>query len=103
MNLYVGIDLGTSGCRAIAIDDEGNEHASSARAFPLPLRRGPEVEQDPEIWWRITCEVLRGLCVKIRGAAVAGIAVDGTSGTLLLADSIAYSLAARRFRLMGGA
>lgn len=86
MNLYVGIDLGTSGCRAIAIDSAGRECAGSAVAFPEPLRRGPAVEQDPDIWWRATCTVLRDLGAANRATAIAAIAVDGTSGTLLLAD-----------------
>lgn len=86
MELYVGIDLGTSGCRAIAIDDAGIVHAGAASRIPAPSRRDTAVEQDPRLWWRATCRVLRAVRAQIGDADVAGIAVDGTSGTLMLVD-----------------
>lgn len=87
LKLYVGIDLGTSGCRAIAITADGDELATSARPMPLARRHGPAVEQSPDIWWHVTRDVLRDLRMRIGDHTIAGIAVDGTSGTLLLADA----------------
>ena len=87
MNLYVGIDLGTSGCRAIAIDDQGDISASCSVALPAPNRNGADVEQDPEIWWRATRAALGALVAELPPTTrVAALAVDGTSGTVLLTD-----------------
>lgn len=95
-DLYLGIDLGTSGCRIIAIDDNGAIHGQSARALPAPLRNGTAVEQDPQLWWLAVQEALHDLLrsLSVQGAAqqVRAIAVDGTSATLLLTDDAGQPL-----------
>ncbi len=86
MRLYLGIDLGTSGCRAIIIDADGGVQAQAAAALPTPLRRGVEVEQDPGLWWAALEITLRALFTRIPSRQIRAIAVDGTSSTLLLTD-----------------
>lgn len=85
---WIGLDLGTSGCRGIAIDDYG-EVLTTRRAAFAPVIAGPEGErqQDPAIWWRATVEVLRGVTGDLQGRQIVAIAVDGTSGTVLLTDN----------------
>lgn len=85
--LYVGIDLGTSGCRALAIDAKGNIVAQAAAPLAGPLRNDNEVTQDPTLWWRAVTEALRSLFAQADPARVRALAVDGTSGTLLLTDA----------------
>ncbi|WP_156326067.1 FGGY-family carbohydrate kinase [Nonomuraea sp. SBT364] len=84
MSVHLGIDLGTQSVRAMAVDAAGQVLGSASR--PLTSHRdGPRHEQDPEEWWRAlaaaTREALRGV-----PGPVAGLAVDATSGTLLLTD-----------------
>ncbi len=93
MNLFVGIDVGTSGCRAVAIDDSGYQHGHATHRLPAPLRRGREIQQDPEIWWQSVVTVLRQLFTAADAGSVRAIAVDGTSATLLLADASGRPLA----------
>jgi len=84
---YVGIDLGTSGCRAIAIDDAGAIVAEAREA--LPDSRQPEAgasEQDPQDWWEAVSHVLVGVLGQHAGQLRA-LSVDGTSATLLLCDA----------------
>ncbi|MFD2110361.1 FGGY-family carbohydrate kinase [Thiorhodococcus fuscus] len=89
----VGVDIGTSGCRAVAIDDQGNEIAQASAAMPEPQRPRPgAVEQDPECWWRAVCEVLRTLADQMKDHRPAAIGLDATSGTLLLANSCGQPL-----------
>jgi D-ribulokinase len=85
--LFVGIDLGTSGCRAAAIDAAGERHAGAAVSLAAPLGEGAASEQDPRLWWEAACEVLARLFAQVPAAAVRAIAVDGTSGTLLATDA----------------
>jgi sugar (pentulose or hexulose) kinase len=81
------VDLGTSGCRAIAIDGGGRPLAERRVALPLPVSpRDGWFEQDSEIWWRGVCEALGALTADLPDHRVDTLAVDGTSGTLLLAD-----------------
>jgi len=84
--IYIGIDLGTSGCRGIAIDETACVCAKATTAVPLPLRKGNHIEQDPDVWWQATQRVLKDIAQQIKPAEVKSIAVAGTSSTVLLCD-----------------
>lgn len=84
--LFVGIDLGTSGCRALAIDSDGQVQAEARTSLPTPSKSGPAIEQAPTLWWQAVCETLDQLLSRIDRNSVKSIAIDGTSGTLLLVD-----------------
>ena len=68
----LGIDLGTSGVRAIVLDGGAVRAAGAARLDPARRR-------DPGALWAAVTEVLSGLDL----AGVEAVAVDGTSGTVL--------------------
>lgn len=84
--LFLGIDVGTSGCRAVAIDGRGRPAGQAAVSMAAPDRRDGMVEQDPAVWWAAVERVLTDLLVQLDRTAIRAIAVDGTSGTLLLTD-----------------
>lgn len=85
---YLGIDLGTSGCRGTAIDAAGRVIADHALALPPSVRDGQGgATQHPEDWWQATTEVLRALATKLDGYQPMALAVDGTSASLLLSDA----------------
>ncbi len=91
--LFLGIDLGTTGCRAIVVDPDGAEAARSTVALPPPRRPAPgHAEQDPAVWWEGVRQATTGLPAPVR-AAIAAVAVDGTSGTVVLADAAGAPLA----------
>src|SRR3954469_25789515 len=81
-HLFVGVDIGTSGVRAIAIDEAGAIQGQASAPMPPPEQRAGAVLQDSAIWWQATTGVLGGLCREIDGQRLAALAVDGTSGTL---------------------
>ncbi len=85
----IGVDVGTSGCRAVAVDRDGRPLVWARAALPPPLTPADgQVEQDPGLWWDAVVRVLRRIGVELaeRRQGVSAIAVDGTSSTLLLAD-----------------
>ena len=84
--LFVGIDLGTSGCRAMAIAQDLTPIANAAVVLPVPKRDGPNCEQDAELWWQAVLEVLTALSNRIDPGAIRAIAVAGTSGSIVLVD-----------------
>jgi sugar (pentulose or hexulose) kinase len=91
--LYVGIDVGTSGVRAVAIDAAAEVHGRAAVAMPLPadvqtLQQGPVHRQPPQAWWQAVQAVLDDLFVQVPAPAMRGFAVDGTSGTVLVTDAL---------------
>lgn len=83
----VGIDFGTSGCRAVAVDDGGAILGEARAALPAPLRAATTSEQAPALWWDALLAVLSELARRVPPATVRALAVDGTSGTLLLTDA----------------
>ncbi len=92
MSLYLGVDFGTSGVRAAVADHVGREVAQSRMELPPPVLLDGRPAQDPDCWWMAFEDCLGGLSVELAGIGrgldeVAAISVDGTSGTLLLADS----------------
>lgn len=86
-SIHIGIDLGTSGCRAIAIDKQHTIVGETAVTLPAPQRSDTHVEQEPALWWNAVCHCLEQLTKIIDAQQVTAIAVDGTSGTLLLTDA----------------
>lgn len=84
--LFIGIDLGSSGCRAVAVDHTGLTQAETSAPIPPPLRNDNQVTQDPTLWWKAVHGCLQNLLKQIDPLRVAALAVNGTSGTLLLCD-----------------
>lgn len=64
--------------------------------MPAPLRGDRSSVQDPEVWWTAVVEVLGLLFDDLPSSSVRAIAIDGTSGTLLLADPRGNPLAHAR-------
>ena len=83
---FIGIDLGTSGCRACLIDADKQPVSEARIAFPEPDINGSAVEQDANIWWRAVLEVLEELKQNSAAKNLRAIAVDGTSSTTLVTD-----------------
>jgi len=84
--LVLGIDIGTGGVRVCAVDADGTIQGSASTALPPPRQHGDAIDQDPELWWQAAMAAIRELGETLDLGDVARIAVDGTSGTLLLID-----------------
>ena len=62
MSLLLGIDVGTGGTRALAIDERGQIVASATcEHVPFASPQTGWAEQDPRDWWRATIEAVRAL------------------------------------------
>lgn len=77
-SLFIGIDLGTSGCRAIAINLTKDIVAESHVDYPTSST------QTPELWWQATQSVIKDITAQVKLHHIEAIAIDGTSGTVLL-------------------
>lgn len=78
-DLYLGIDFGTSGARAIAIDDQGQLHAQANHPFldPATDRAG----QWQTALWHLIAQLPQAIREQVQA-----IAINGTSSTVLLCD-----------------
>lgn len=63
-NYLLGIDLGTTNVKAIILDESGNVIASDSRANSLIFPGTNMVEQDADLWWKNTAEILRSITAK---------------------------------------
>ncbi|HWG55474.1 MAG TPA: xylulokinase [Gaiellaceae bacterium] len=59
--VLVGLDVGTSGVKALALSERGEILARAEREYPLLTPRPGWAEQDPEEWWRAAQEALTEL------------------------------------------
>ncbi len=73
----LGIDCGTSGLRGVVVDATGAVVATAPRPFPAGTT-------DPAVWAR-ACDAVIAELAEV--APIASLAIDGTSGTILLTDA----------------
>ena len=58
LTTLVGLDVGTSGVKGVAIDEEGDVLATASADYPLSTPHPGWSEQEPEDWWRAARDVL---------------------------------------------
>ena len=62
----IGLDVGTTAARAVAIDLKGDVLAAASADYPLSTPRPGWVEQDPEGWWAASQAVLHRVMAELR-------------------------------------
>ena len=81
MNYLLGIDVGTSGTKALLINasKDGEVVASSTKTYPLYTPKPLWAEQEPEDWWQATIAAIREVIdesgidpKKIKGMGLSG-------------------------------
>ena len=79
----LGIDLGTTVCKALVFDQDLRLHAAAARPLDISKLSGTDIEQDPGQWWRATVLVVREAVAKCGGSTrqlrALGISSQGIS------------------------
>ncbi|MCA0011277.1 FGGY-family carbohydrate kinase [Mesorhizobium sp. B292B1B] len=87
--LVIGVDVGTSGARAVAMRPD----FSIAGQTAVRLDAFGQDPRSPAAWWQAVRAALAELIAGIDRTTVRAIAVDGTSGTLLPVDVAGRPLA----------
>jgi hypothetical protein len=95
-HFVIGLDLGTSGVRAAAVDASGKVLGLGSAKLPPTLSLGARREQHPDDWWVAIKLALRELSREVDLSLTRAIAVDGTSGTILPVDASNQPLAPAR-------
>jgi len=78
----IGLDVGTSSVKGVAVDPQGAVVGRAHRAYPLSTPRPGWSEQDPEDWWNGAAEVLE----ELGGSRAAGIGLAGQMHGLVALD-----------------
>ncbi|HEX2742209.1 MAG TPA: xylulokinase [Rubrobacter sp.] len=84
MSVLIGLDVGTGGARAVAVDESGSVVAEASSAYPLQSPRPGWTEQDPDDWWRGAREALGKVAAE---EEVAGIGLTGQMHGSVFLDS----------------
>ena len=87
---FLGIDVGTGGSRAVAVDTEGRVVASATvEHVPFDSPRAGWAEQDPRDWWRASAGAVVEVLAQggVRAEDVKGVGLTGQMhGSVLLDD-----------------
>jgi xylulokinase len=78
----VGLDVGTTGVKALVISADGNVLARAEEAYPLSTPKPGWSEQDPEDWWRATRRALH----RLPADGIVGIGLSGQMHGLVALD-----------------
>ena len=87
----LGIDIGTSGVKVLAVDPTGQMVARGSATLQKPTSIGLGREQDASHWWAATATAMEEALYDLNDAGrrtddIAAIAVDATSGTVVPVD-----------------
>ena len=84
----LGIDIGTSGSKALLIDERGSLVASATFDYPMFTPRPLWAEQNPQDWWVATVSAIRKVLQDggIKGEQVVGVGLTGQMHGLVLLD-----------------
>ena len=85
MNLYIGLDLGTSGLKGLLVDAKGNILKESSAVYPVSYPKDGWSEQEPKDWLLAAKSVLKALS---EGAEeeIKGISIGGQMHGLVILD-----------------
>lgn len=82
----VGVDLGTTSCKLVAIDEDCRLIGETSRRYPLYVPKPGWSEQDPEDWWAQVKDGLKELVSHLKndGYEVSAMGLSGTMSGLIL-------------------
>jgi sugar (pentulose or hexulose) kinase len=90
-DIWLGLDIGTQSVRAIAVSSTGKILGANSQRL-ISRRNGPRHEQNPVDWWRAISTACHTALAHLPAEAIRGVAVDSTSGTILLVDHLGQPL-----------
>lgn len=85
---FLGLDVGTSGTKAVLIDSDGTLRASVSEGYPLHIPRPLWSEQEPDDWWQAAVSTIRTVVEEadVEPADIAAVGLTGQMHGLVLLD-----------------
>jgi len=84
--LAIGIDVGTTGLKVVALDPRHGVVAQVHRHHTLRSPRSGWAEEDPAEWWATTCDAVRELVGQLPAGSIAAVGVTGMVPAMVLLD-----------------
>ncbi|MDR7416873.1 MAG: xylulokinase [Armatimonadota bacterium] len=82
---FLGIDVGTTGAKAVLVDGQGRVLASATHDYPLSVPRPGWSEQEPQAWWEATVLSIRAV-LAAQDVQVDGVGLTGQMHGLVALD-----------------
>jgi sugar (pentulose or hexulose) kinase len=91
-DVFVGLDLGTSGLKGVAMSDDGAHLATASAGYPTARPLPGRAEQDPADWFSAIADVVGALAARVPAARWSGIGLSAMIPTLVLAGADGASI-----------
>ncbi len=90
----LGIDVSTTGAKAILVDESGSVLATATTEYPLSTPRPLWSEQNPADWWAGTVQSIRSVLAEshLPASQIIGVGLTGQMHGLVCLDSLAKVL-----------
>ena len=86
--MFLGMDIGTGGTRAVLVDANGKLVASAAREHaPFRSPQPGWAEQDPEDWWRAAQGAIQDVFAAVNGAKIEAVGLTGQMHGAVMLDA----------------
>lgn len=87
MTLLLGIDVGTSGTKALVIDANGRIVADATTEYPMDTPRPLWAEQNPADWWQAAIASIQRVLAQVDARDIAGVGLTGQMHGLVMLDA----------------
>ncbi|HEV8499607.1 MAG TPA: xylulokinase, partial [Gemmatimonadaceae bacterium] len=84
---FLGVDVGTSGVKAILVSTTGDVEAAAITPLDLSTPEPGWAEQDPEAWWQASVASIRSVLAAEPRASVASIGISGQMHSSVFLDA----------------
>jgi xylulokinase len=84
--LLLGIDIGTTRCKAIVFDPHGKIIGSDSKEYGIITDNSGKAEQDAELIWRITCTVIKSAVRNISKHNIKALSISVQGDAIIPVD-----------------
>lgn len=84
---FLGVDVGTSGVKAILVNAAGDVEAAAITPLQLSTPQPGWAEQDPEAWWQASIASIRTVLASKPRATVAAVGISGQMHSSVFLDA----------------
>ncbi|HYE69213.1 MAG TPA: xylulokinase, partial [Anaerovoracaceae bacterium] len=85
---FIGIDIGTTSVKLLAIDDLGSVVQSAVRDYPITFPKALWSEQNPEDWWSRSIDGLKELIADLDKDEIKAVSFSGQMHGLVVLDEM---------------
>lgn len=82
----LGLDVGTSGCKILALGPDGKILATAVEEYPCYAPREGWSEQDPEDWWTGVTDGIKKILPRIAGREIRAVSFSGQMHGMVALD-----------------